>query len=474
MTSFSRRLPRTSPEAAGVDPQAIAKLVDTLDALGGTHSLMVLRHGAVVAEEWWFPYAPEQRHMMFSVSKTFTSMAVGLAIAEGLLTVEDRVVDLLPDAVPAEPSEHLRAMRVRHLLTMTSGHASDSMGATDRNLSRPEDDWAGAILAVPVELEPGSRFVYDTGATYLLSAILHRLTGQRLLDYLTPRLLAPLGIEDATWEQDPRGIDVGGFGLSITTEDMAAFGQLLLQRGRWGEAQLVPAEWVDAAMAWQVDSAPQEWDADTRVGYGYQMWQCRSGAVRADGAFGQFVVVWPEHDVVVAMTSGSSATQAELDAVWDCLGGAFGPGAVPATTEVAPRELQLPVPAGSAWTALADQVDGVTFLLEEDRADAPRRTVTIRRDGALVVLDAGPLQARAAYGTWAERPEPDSDGLGVAATYGWTDEQTLEVRVAGLGTPFVWTARLAYAADGRGVELSVDQNVSFDATALLRATARAA
>lgn len=470
-----RRLPRTSPEEAGVSREAIGKLVEQLDPLG-THSLLVLRHGAVVAERFWAPHTPERPHMMFSVSKTFTSMAVGLAVAEGLLTVEDRVVDLLPDDAPAAVGDRLAALRVRHLLTMTSGHDRDSMDFVEGI-----EDWPRAILATPHALDPGSRFVYDTGATYLLSAIITRLTGQRLLDYLTPRLLAPLGIVGATWEQDPRGIDTGGFGLAVTTEDMAAFGQLLLQRGRWGDVQLLPADWVDTAMSNLVDSAPQGWAVDNSIGYGYQMWQCQPGCARADGAFGQFIVVWPEHDAVIAITSGTARTQEQLDAVWACLGVAFGPSnplAAPDGAVDLGDPLALAVPRGEDWTEVGALVEGRTYGLDQDvafpdplEAAPPVRTFAVRRDGDAVVLDAGPLSCRAAYGRWAETTG-DELGRPLSAAYAWTDGSTLEVRVAGLGTPFVWTVRLAFAADAESVDVTIDQNVSFVATELLRATAR--
>jgi CubicO group peptidase (beta-lactamase class C family) len=250
------RLPRAAPEPHGADPAALAQLIETLDGIRDVHSLMVLRHGSVVAEAWWHPYAPDEPHTMFSVSKSFTATAVGLAVTEGLLRTDDRVIDLLPDDAPDEPSGHLAAMTVRDLLTMTSGHGTDTMNFTLTNLHVPGPSWAQAILAAPVIHEPGTRFVYNTGATYLLSAILHRLTGGRLLDYLTPRLLAPLGITGATWEQCPRGIDVGGYGLRLTTEDLAVFGQLLLRRGTWRGEQLVPAAWVDEMTSAQVPNGP--------------------------------------------------------------------------------------------------------------------------------------------------------------------------------------------------------------------------
>ena len=484
MTEVLRRLPRTSPEAAGVDRAALERLVAALDERGMTHSLMVLRHGAVVAEQWWFPHAPEQRHLMYSVSKTFTAMAVGLAVADGLLTVEDRVVDLLADDAPAEVGENLAAMRVRHLLTMTSGHAGDAL---DVVWEQEGTDWPRVVLAAEVPFVPGSRYVYNSGATYLLSVIVTRLTGKRVLDYLGERVLAPLGITGAVWEQDPAGNDMGGYGLAVTTEDMAIFGQLLLQRGRWGDAQLVPAGWVDVASSNLVDNSSLGWATENHQGYGYQIWQCRHGAYRADGAHGQFIIVWPRHDAVLAITSGTNDMQATMDAVWDTLVPAFGPGEADAPGDpLPPRTLALPLATGQAWTAVADLIEGRTYALDvpdvapPPGVQKPARSVTVHRDAdGLLTVDLEPLQVVAAHQAWNEftSPSMDPDAAGAdeqyAGGYAWTDERTLELRIAAPGTPFVWTATLAFAPDGSTVEAALTQNVSFFATDLLHAAGRA-
>lgn len=338
-------LPRLRPADAGVDPTGVAAFVAGLDALDAPHSVMLLRHGAVIAEAWWAPYSAERPHSLFSISKSFTSTAVGFAVAEGLLTVETKVVDLLPDDRPAEVSANLAAMRVRDLLTMTTGHAADTVEGVRGNGA---DNWAKVVLAMPVEFEPGSHFVYDTGATYLLSAILHRLTGMRLLDYLTPRLFEPLGITGATWEQCPRGIDVGGWGLAITTEEIAAFGQLLLQHGEWNGVQVVPRAWLDDATAQQVANGGRGEAADWEQGYGYQFWRARHGAYRGDGAFGQYVLVMEEQDAVLVTTGGMDPMHQVLELAWEHLIPAFDRD--PVETPL-PSGLSLPTPSGSASAA---------------------------------------------------------------------------------------------------------------------------
>ncbi|WP_423462970.1 serine hydrolase domain-containing protein [Promicromonospora sp. MS192] len=473
---MSRILPRSTPRAQGVDPTALRRLVGRLDHLEDVHSVMVVRHGHVIAENWWHPHTADRPHTMFSVSKSFTSTAVGLAVHEGLLTLDDRVVDLLPDDVPADPGEHLRAMRVRDLLTMTAGHSASTMEGIDRTITLPGARWARAILAQPVEHEPGTRFVYNTGATYLLSAILHRLTGRRLLDYLTPRLLAPLGITHAAWEQDPDGIDTGGFGLSITTEEMAAFGQLYLQGGTWAGEQLVPAEWVAQASAQQVPNGPHDWP-DWNQGYGYQFWQCRHGAYRADGAFGQYIVVWPEKDLVIIMTSGLADLQSVLDVVWDTLlpDDAWVAPEAGAPDLVAPVETALPTPAGAASSPVEAALDGATFVLAPNERDVSAVLLGRAPDGRTeVTMTIGGLDhtVRFGYGEWSQGT---CSLLGVpadvATAAAWADESTLHGRIVFLGTPFEWRLTLRFSGDE--VAVVVDRNVSFGERGFLDATGTA-
>lgn len=218
-------LPRTSPEAQGVSSTALLDIVNTLDqTFTEIHGLMLLRHGQVIAEGWWAPFGPQLPHMLFSLTKSFTSTAIGLAVAEGLLTVDDFVVSFFPEKTPKRISKNLAAMRVRHLLSMSTGHKQEpNMG---RMSGDKQADWVKGFLSASVQHKPGAPFVYNSAASHMLSAIIHKATGQPLLDYLTPRLFEPLGIQPAHWDQDPRGIYTGGWGLMIRTEEIARFGQM--------------------------------------------------------------------------------------------------------------------------------------------------------------------------------------------------------------------------------------------------------
>jgi CubicO group peptidase (beta-lactamase class C family) len=296
-------LKQSSPEAQGIASAAILAFLDAIDAANiELNSLILLRHGHQIARGWWTPYAADVPHMLFSLSKSFTSTAVGMAVAEGRLSVQDHVVDFFPDDLPQQVSENLAAMTVHHLLSMNTGHDTDTTPFLHET-SKGDGNWARAFLARPVEHKPGTHFVYNSGATYMCSAIVQKLTGQTVLAYLTPRLMEPLGIEGATWECCPRGINAGGWGLKIKTDDIANFGQLYLQQGNWQGQQLVTREWVAAATSKQTRNDPNI-NIDWEQGYGYQFWRCQHNGYRGDGAFGQYCVILPDQDAVIAITSG--------------------------------------------------------------------------------------------------------------------------------------------------------------------------
>jgi CubicO group peptidase (beta-lactamase class C family) len=315
-------LPRSTPEAQGVASTAIHAFVEAANQKVDTmHSFMLVRHGHVIAEGWWKPEAAEKPHVMHSLSKSFTSTAVGMAVAEGRMSVDDPVLKFFPDDSPSEPSPHLKAMRVRDLLTMSTGHEIPPKFTAD-------ESWVRTFLADPVPHKPGTHFKYNSPGTYMLSAIVTKVTGETVLDYLKPRLFSPLGIDNPEWGSSPQGITVGGWGLKIRTEDIAKFGQFYLQKGNWKGLQLLPKDWVKQATDKQVSNGSdptKDWDQ----GYGFQFWRCRFGAYRGDGAHGQFCVVLPEQDAVVAITANTKDMQGELNLVWEYLLPAFGARPLP-------------------------------------------------------------------------------------------------------------------------------------------------
>lgn len=315
------RLPRATPESQGVSSAAIAKFLRAADEkVNSMHSVMILRHGKVIAEAWWAPEDATKPHVLWSLSKSFTSTAVGLAVEEGKLSIEDRVVGFFPDDLPGEPSENLRKMQVKDLLTMSTGHA-------DEPNVRQSQDWIKSFLAHPLPHPPGTFFRYNTPATFMQSAIVQKVTGKTVVDYLQSRLFDPLGIQPPRWDTNPQGISLGGYGLFLKTEDIAKFGQLYLQNGKWEGKQLIPATWVQQATSKQVSNGDNP-SSDWNQGYGFQFWRCRHNAFRGDGKDGQFCVVLPDQDAVVVMTANTTNMQAQLSLVWDHLLEGFHEGAI--------------------------------------------------------------------------------------------------------------------------------------------------
>ncbi|CAN5535050.1 hypothetical protein BH10CHL1_BH10CHL1_38260 [soil metagenome] len=471
------KLPRSSPEAQGISSAAILAFAEAAEQkIDALHSFMLVRHGQVVAEGWWSPYGPADPHVLFSLSKSFTSTAVGLAVAEGLLTVEDRVISFFPDDLPAEVSENLAAMRVHDLLAMATGNAEDT---TSYLHARQDGDWVKAFLARPVEYQPGTHFVYNSGATYMLSAIVQKLAGQKIVDYLQPRLFGPLGIENPTWEVCPRGINVGGWGLSIKTEDIARFGQLYLQKGLWHGQQLVPAAWVAQATTTQVDNSSQS-NIDWKQGYGYQFWRCQHGAYRGDGAFWQFCVVMPEQDAVLAITSGVSDMQAVLNVVWAQLLPAFGSAPLAedqkAQTALGEKLASLafvPVP-GKASSPIAAKVTGQPyhFSIAKDNAaewaEAQVEAISLdfNQEGCILTVrdQRGEHQVVAGNGTWRKSVTTliPRDKRRSAASGAWTTEDTYMIKICLYETPFCPTITCQFVDDQ--LIYNLQMNVGFGPT----------
>jgi CubicO group peptidase (beta-lactamase class C family) len=360
-------LPRMSPESQGVSSAAIRSFLKAASASGiDWHSFMLLRHGNVIAEGWWKPFEPQYKHTLYSLSKSFTSTGIGLLVAEGKISVDDPVISFFKDDLPATVSDNLAKMKIKHLLIMNTGHDADTMD----KLRNSTDTWTKAFLAQPVLHEPGSHFLYNTGATYMLGAVIHKVTGHTLETYLQPRLFQSLEINGYDWETSPQGLNTAGYGLRVKTEDIARLGQLYLQKGKWNGKQLLPESWVDEATRYQTSS--NAGNGDWSQGYGYQFWRCKPGFYRGDGAFGQFCIVMPEQDAVLAITSESSNMQKSMTTVWDTLLPAMQGGTLQENAsewdelKKELKTLSLPVAKGSVKSALSARYNGKKFRLDNN------------------------------------------------------------------------------------------------------------
>lgn len=443
-------LARSTPEQEGVSSSGLLSFLDAIEKSKiEFHSLMILRHGKVIAEGWWDPYKPKFIHTLYSLSKSFTSTAVGLAISEGKLKLTDKVISFFPNDLPKEVSPNLAAMTVKDLLTMSTGHGKDTIQPMRSNTSG--ESWAKIFLSLPVDYAPGTHFLYNTGATYMASAIVQSVTGQNVLAYLKPRLFEPLGIEDMDWEMDPKGIAVGGYGLRVRTEDIAKFGQLYLQKGIWNGKQLVPAEWIAMATSKQIDNAPANparpnAENDWAQGYGFQFWRCTHNAVRGDGAFGQFCLMLPEQDMVVAITGESFDLQGSMKLVWDHVLPAIKNSLAKDLTSQASLDkklkgLTLPLPEGSPPSALSSKISGKKFIMEDNPLRVKSMTLALNGDKeGVIIFDEGGRTTPVGFamGKWKTQYDFVTRGMftmqgrapvstGVAGAGAWTSDNTLVV-----------------------------------------------
>jgi len=459
-------LPRGTPESQGVSSVALLEFIEAADQIDAMNSFMLVRHGRVIAEGWWSPYDAESNHELYSLSKSFTSTAVGMAVAEGKLSIDDEVLKFFPEDVPAEPSANLKAMRVRDLLTMSAGHQDEVPTAADKISAK-------AFLTNAVPHKPGTHFKYNTPATFMLSAIVQKLAGQTVAEYLKPRLFDPLGITQPIWNTNWQGISLGGYGLNVTTEDIARFGQLYLQKGEWQGKRLLDPKWVDLATSKQVSNGSNpksDWDQ----GYGFQFWRCRNGAYRGDGAFGQYCIVLPEQDAVIAITSGVKDMQGVLNLIWEKLVPAFGPKRLKSDSatqkKLAEKLANLTVrPAeGVESSSLISKISGRKFVFPANEQKLESITVTpnssgkgvfvaIQTGGATHQFTAGYREwkkGRGSFGTYLDQP--------AAATSAWAADDTLVLKQCFYETPYYVTRKLHF--EGNQVILDAESNVGFRQT----------
>ncbi len=433
-------LPRSRPSAQDVDAQGLLGFIDAAEEAGlDLHSLLVVRHGAVVAEGWWEPYRADLVHLLYSLSKSFTSTAVGIAQAERLLSIDDLVLDHFPDEAPADPSPNLRSMRVRDLLAMASGHEED----TAQRVMAGAPDLVRAFLALPPEHAPGTVFTYNQGCTHTLAVLVSRLSGVSLVDYLRPRLFDPLGIDQALWTLAPDGIEQGFSGLHATTESVAKLGQLYLRRGRWDGRQLVPESYVEEATRKHVENRDRNENPDWQQGYGFQFWRCRGDAFRGDGAFGQLCVVMPGRDAVVACTAQTAEMQTELNLVWKhilpALQDRLAPGA--ATSDAEDRLAHRLRHLSAARVEGMAQGPGRPVVFEPRGNTEGLRTIRAEAVDGGIQLSIGHAEGETTLvahpGSWSSAELPSVGRLRppIAVSAAWTRDRELRADIVFLTSP---------------------------------------
>lgn len=439
----TRRLPRARPDAVGVDPGGVIGFLEAQAQQGlELRSLMFLRHGQVFAEAWWDPYTAHDAGQVLGISNTLTSAAVGLAVADGVLGYDDLLVDHFADVLPERVGERTRTIRVRDCLTMATGHLSDPAAPLERLQLAGRTPWAHFLAAEP-EGVPGQDFHYNRWATLTLAELVRQSTGRDVWDLLRERVLTPLGGTHGVWERDPRGRIPGYTGLHLTTEEVAAFFQLLADGGQWDGVRLLPEEWVREHGRAQVRDLPGT-DPDWTAGYGWQVWRNSTAGYRADGLFGQFAIVLPDQDVLLVMTGATTRMQAVLDNVWFHLLPAVdrpvSRGVDELRARLERRRLEPVWGERGAVVRLAFENRRNRWRLTDDPHGWQLRWVDAAGGDNTIALGHGAW--RRSVMNWRGRELP------VAASGGWVGWGRFEARIVTLNSPHRVTVRLR--DDGSG------------------------
>ncbi|MFI5187864.1 MAG: serine hydrolase domain-containing protein [Chitinophagales bacterium] len=452
-------LPRSVPEAEGVSSNDIIQFLDaTAKSKTEFHSFMLLRHGKVIAEGWWNPYRSDLKHTLYSCSKSFTATAIGFAVQEKKLSLDDKVISFFPNDLPDTMSKFLSELTVKDVLIMSDGMEPDPSFA----VASKDTNWIKGFLSTPILHKPGTVFLYNSLGTYMLSAIVQKVTGQKTLDYLKPRLFDVLGINGMDWETDLQGINTGGWGLRVKTEDMARFAELFLQKGKWNGKQLIPASWVEEASTMKImqdPNAPQSRkdSSDWLQGYCYQMWRCRHNAFRGDGAYGQFMIVMPDQDAVLAITAETADMQEGINLVWRYLLPAFKETKLPADGAAVERlkekikTLALPV-AQKNMRSSTTTINGKIFTASPNALHLQTISFNFSNDLCKVKFQTDEASYPISFGAgkWqtgeTNMPGPSLSGSAIentsmiypakiAASYTWKDANTLELVLRYIESP---------------------------------------
>jgi CubicO group peptidase (beta-lactamase class C family) len=485
----SAKLDRQAPESKNVNPQGIIAFLDEIEREKiELHSFMMYCDGAVVAEGFWKPYSATRPHMQHSAAKSWTAAAVGLAIDEGFLSLEDKVTNFFPEYLPNEVGEHLAAMTVKDLLTMRTGHRSGISGGEWRQM---RGSWIQAFLSEPVVEAPGKTFIYSSASSYMLSAIVTRVTGQTVQKFLERRLFQPLQMGPIHWDQSPEGLSTGGNGISCLTEDVVKFGVLHLENGRWKGRQILPEAWVREATRNQVDevwmskldgkrfrprTVAERVASDKREGYGYQWWMTPNGGYRASGVYGQQCVVLPDCKAVIVFTSALvTGDRRLLAAVWKHLYPAFGSTVSPQPSVQAQLterlgQLALQEIVGLADSPLKETVDGRSYAFPDNEDQIAEIATTFDSNECEIILrdHRGTHRIRAGFNCEVEgettmtgnllHHEYQPDSMRVLARAAWIDAQTLAMTWRFIETAFCDTVLLRFQNDGLYFDRSVNTN----------------
>lgn len=438
--------PRRTPESQGISPAVLTGVLRELDKLEYMKGIVVLRRGNVICEAGWAPWDRETPQALWSLSKSFTSCAVGLARSEKRLDLGDKLIGFFPEYRSCVTDKRMFDVTLRDLLTMRSGHARCAVVSAWADTA---GDWVRGFLSSQLTFPPGSRFVYNSAATYMLSAVIRRVTGLNVREYLMPRLFEPLEITPGLWESCPAGTNYGGFGLHLKLMDVAKFAQLILDKGRWQGKQLLPADYLEEAALPHADNSMRE-QPDWRCGYGYQFWRSRHG-FRGDGACGQYALMLPEEEMAVAVNATVTEMGKILDILWEKLLPGVQAAPLPedkgARTELEKFAGSLAVPAAPAGRNA--EKFGCTFVFGPNSVGIEGGSLEITPEKCILALRTshGVEEIRAGFGAFVRstaqlqdfRPHP------IAGCASWKSANLLEIDLLFLDGTFRDTWEIEFA-----------------------------
>jgi len=480
----STSLLQSNPESEGVSSTGILQFITAVEqSKNGMHSFIFLRHGKIIAEGWWDPYKPDLKHSLYSLSKIFTSTAIGFAVNENSLKLTDKVISFFPHDLPDTISPFLAGLTVRDVLIMSDGQDPDpsfTIGIKSKN-------WVKAFLATPIVKKPGTAFLYNSMGTFMLSAIIQQVTGQRVIDYLKPRLFDPLGITGMDWEENLSGVNTGGWGLRLKTDDIAKMGQLYLQKGMWNGTQVIPAAWIEEATTLKIIQHPgleqsKKDSSDWEQGYGYQIWRCRYQSYRGDGAYGQYMIVMPDQDAVIAILSETADMQDELNLVWKYLLPSMKKGKLPAdqksqyALKAKLSSLAVPITAGSYTSFAANKNLNKTFILEPNDFQIRSVVLQIKDSSCHFIMNTASDVYNLYYnaGSWkagqTNKPGPSlfgaaKENFGILAPFKvdgnfyWKDDQTLVLLMRYIESPHSQT--MTFHFEGQKISVDIENSLDF-------------
>ncbi len=441
-------MPGSTPAAEGVDGRRLLGLLDALEADGhGFHSLMIARHGRVIAQGWWAPYARDRMHLGYSLTKSFTATVLGHLVGRGMIELDAPVLSYLGAWDSASPK--WRRVTIRHCITMAVGHATDAwQWRRDVAPSAPAgggDPLLALILARDPDGEPGLLWAYNQVATYLVAQAIAAVTGEPLSVHLRRLLIDPFGGGPAAVQRTPQGRDLGFSGLQLTTPAILALAQTWLDGGVWQGLRVVPADYATWALRPTPASLAAEGDGDWACGYGGSFWGATHG-YRGDGAFGQFAVVLPDSGVAVAITSEVEVMQDVLDQLWRHLLPAIDGEADAHADEQLGRRLAELAHRPLAGAERRGPVRGVRD--EASQLPASFRAVNLNETAAghhLLTIDhpGGALVTVVGDGQWLESrwPTPAGPELAVMSSGGWSGG-SFEAQLRLVETPHTIVLRL--------------------------------